>query len=156
MDSIIPISCRSSPRAVMAGELHRAGIRGWCESQPVDSPTRQSRLPNRLNWMRQIASALKAASEAGIVHRDIKPENIMVTRNVVAKVTDFGLAQLAQQKTEGKMNLTQIGTTMGTPWYMSPEQIQGEKLDHRSDQYSLGVTCFHMFAAVRRFRARMR
>lgn len=99
-----------------------------------------------LNWMRQIASALKAASEAGIVHRDIKPENIMVTRNVVAKVTDFGLAQLAQQKTEGKMNLTQIGTTMGTPWYMSPEQIQGEKLDHRSDQYSLGVTCFHMFA----------
>ncbi|HRA88331.1 MAG TPA: serine/threonine-protein kinase [Planctomycetaceae bacterium] len=98
-----------------------------------------------LKWMQQIAAALHAAWEAGIVHRDVKPENVMVTRNGVAKVTDFGLAQL-NQPSSPKMNLTQIGTTMGTPWYMSPEQIQGEKLDHRSDQYSMGVTCYHMFA----------
>ena len=98
-----------------------------------------------LKWMQQIASALRAASEAGIVHRDVKPENIMVTRSGVAKVTDFGLAQL-NQPSSPRMNLTQVGTTMGTPWYMSPEQIQGEKLDYRSDQYSLGVTCYHMFA----------
>jgi len=98
-----------------------------------------------LKWMQQIAAALRAASEAGIVHRDVKPENIMLTRNGVAKVTDFGLAQL-NQPTSPKMNLTQIGTTMGTPWYMSPEQIQGDKLDYRSDQYSFGVTCYHMFA----------
>lgn len=98
-----------------------------------------------LKWMQQIASGLRAASEAGIVHRDVKPENIMVTRSGVAKVTDFGLAQLNQPSTP-RMNLTQVGTTMGTPWYMSPEQIQGEKLDYRSDQYSLGVTCYHMFA----------
>lgn len=97
-----------------------------------------------LKWMTQVAAALKAASDAGIVHRDIKPENIMVTRDGVAKVTDFGLAQL-NESTE-KMNLTQAGTTMGTPWYMSPEQIQGEPLDHRSDQYSFGVSCYHMFA----------
>lgn len=97
-----------------------------------------------LRWMQQIASALKVAGEAGVVHRDIKPENIMITRTGVAKVTDFGLAQLAQP-TDRKMHLTQAGTTMGTPWYMSPEQIQGDKLDHRSDQYSFGVTCFHMF-----------
>ena len=97
-----------------------------------------------LNWMQQVASALKAADDAGIVHRDIKPENIMLTRTGVAKVTDFGLAQL--NEVTRKMNLTQDGTTMGTPWYMSPEQIQGEKLDHRSDQYSFGVTCYHMFA----------
>lgn len=97
-----------------------------------------------LKWMVQVATALKAASDAGIVHRDIKPENIMLTRAGVAKVTDFGLAQL-NEPTE-KMNLTQAGTTMGTPWYMSPEQIQGEKLDHRSDQYSFGVTCYQMFA----------
>ena len=98
-----------------------------------------------LKWMQQITAALHAASEAGIVHRDVKPENVMVTRSGIAKVTDFGLAQL-NQPSSPKMNLTQIGTTMGTPWYMSPEQIQGEKLDHRSDQYSLGVTCYHMFA----------
>lgn len=98
--------------------------------------------PTAVRWMTQIATALKVASDAGIVHRDIKPENIMLTRTDDAKVTDFGLAQLNQ--TDQKMNLTQDGTTMGTPWYMSPEQIQGEKLDHRTDQYSFGVTCYHM------------
>jgi eukaryotic-like serine/threonine-protein kinase len=98
-----------------------------------------------LKWMIQIASALRVAAEMGIVHRDIKPENIMITRSGVAKVTDFGLAQLTQ-RTDQKMNLTQVGTTMGTPWYMSPEQIQGDKLDQRSDQYSLGITCYHMFS----------
>ena len=98
-----------------------------------------------LKWMRQIASALNAASQAGIVHRDIKPENIMITRTDDAKVTDFGLAQLSAVP-EKRMNLTQAGTTLGTPLYMSPEQIQGNALDHRSDQYSFGVTCFHMFA----------
>lgn len=97
-----------------------------------------------LKWMRQVAAALKAASAAGVVHRDIKPENIMLTRAGDAKVTDFGLAQL--NESNEKLNLTQQGTTMGTPWYMSPEQIQGEKLDHRCDQYSFGVTCYHMFA----------
>ncbi len=97
-----------------------------------------------LQWMQQIAEALHAASEAGIVHRDIKPENIMLTRELAAKVTDFGLAQLSQQADQ--TNLTQTGATMGTPMYMSPEQILGQKVDHRSDQYSFGVTCYHMFA----------
>lgn len=97
-----------------------------------------------LKWMKQVAQALKVAADAGIVHRDIKPENIMLTRDLDAKVTDFGLAQLNEPTK--KMNLTQAGTTMGTPWYMSPEQIQGEHIDHRSDQYSFGVTCYHMFA----------
>lgn len=101
-------------------------------------------LAQGLHWMQQIAEALHAANEAGIVHRDIKPENIMLTRDLSVKVTDFGLAQLNQQ--EDQKSLTQTGTAMGTPLYMSPEQIRGQKVDHRSDQYSFGVTCYHMFA----------
>ena len=96
-----------------------------------------------LYFMRQVLSALAAAGERGIVHRDIKPENIMITRRGEAKVADFGLAQLQGGE---RLNLTQEGVTMGTPLYMSPEQVQGRKLDQRSDLYSLGVTCYHMLA----------
>jgi len=103
-----------------------------------------------LRIMRQVASALQKASEAGIVHRDIKPENIMLTRKGEVKVADFGLAQLAKETEQ--VHLTQIGTTMGTPLYMSPEQIDGKKVDRRSDIYSLGVTCYHMLAGKPPFR----
>jgi serine/threonine protein kinase len=101
-------------------------------------------VPTAIAIMRQVASALQAAAEAGIVHRDIKPENILINRKGEAKVTDFGLAQLSQAG-EG-VNLTQVGVTMGTPLYMSPEQVNGKKLDHRSDIYSFGVTCYQMLA----------
>ncbi|MEX1232176.1 MAG: serine/threonine-protein kinase [Planctomycetaceae bacterium] len=100
--------------------------------------------------IRQVAQALQSAHEAGVVHRDIKPENIMLTRRGEVKVADFGLAQI-MERTEG-MNLTQEGTTMGTPLYMSPEQVNGRKLDPRSDLYSLGVTCYHMLAGRPPFR----
>lgn len=93
--------------------------------------------------MRQVASALQAAGERGIVHRDIKPENIMLNRKGEAKVADFGLAQLQGGE---RLNLTQEGVTMGTPLYMSPEQVSGKKLDQRSDIYSFGITCYHMLA----------
>lgn len=93
--------------------------------------------------MRQVASALQTAAERGIVHRDIKPENIMLTRKGEAKVADFGLAQLQGGE---RLNLTQEGMTMGTPLYMSPEQVSGGKVDQRSDLYSFGVTCYHMLA----------
>lgn len=102
-----------------------------------------------LHIMRQVASALQAASDRGIVHRDIKPENIMLTRKGEVKVADFGLAQLMGGE---RLNLTQVGTTMGTPLYMSPEQVNGEKLDQRSDIYSFGVTCYHMLAGDTPFR----
>src|SRR5580704_17755787 len=100
--------------------------------------------------MRQVAAALTVAAEAGIVHRDIKPENILITRKGEAKVADFGLAQLAQS--EQRVDLTQVGMTMGTPLYMSPEQINGESVDHRSDIYSFGVTCYRMLSGHPPFR----
>jgi serine/threonine-protein kinase len=96
-----------------------------------------------LHIMRQVSAALIAAAERGIVHRDIKPENIMLTRKGEVKVADFGLAQVSQGE---QLHLTQEGVTMGTPLYMSPEQVKGRKLDQRSDIYSFGVTCYHMLA----------
>ena len=107
-------------------------------------------LPLALHLMKQIAAGLQKAGEAGIVHRDIKPENIMITRKGVAKIADFGLAQLTQGGE--RTNLTQVGVTMGTPLYMSPEQIHGRKVDHRSDLYSFGVTCYHLLAGHPPFR----
>ena len=102
--------------------------------------------------LRQVGSALKAAADAGIVHRDIKPENILLTRQGVVKVTDFGLAQLNRESDHTNLTLTQVGTTMGTPLYMSPEQVNGARVDHRSDIYSLGVTCYHLLAGRPPFR----
>lgn len=90
----------------------------------------------------QAAAALTRSARQGIVHRDIKPENILLTPDGEAKVADFGLARGGGQEN----NLTEIGVTLGTPLYMSPEQIQGLAVDTRSDLYSLGVTAFHMLA----------
>jgi serine/threonine protein kinase len=96
-----------------------------------------------LDILRQVTGALSKAASVGIVHRDIKPENIMLARSGEVKVADFGLARV---QGDGGANLTQVGITMGTPLYMSPEQIEGRELDSRSDIYSLGVTAFHMLA----------
>ncbi len=98
-----------------------------------------------LDILRQVAAALAKAASEGIVHRDIKPENIMLARSGEVKVADFGLARV---QGDGGVNLTQIGVTMGTPLYMSPEQIEGRPLDSRSDIYSLGVTAYHMLSGT--------
>ena len=109
-------------------------------------------LPHALSIMRQVAAALAKAAEQGVVHRDIKPENIMLTAGGEVKVADFGLARLTR---EGAANdLTQVGITLGTPLYMSPEQVEGKPLDPRSDIYSFGVTCYHMLAGAPPFARR--
>ena len=95
-----------------------------------------------VNIMRQVAAALSRASSRGIVHRDIKPENIMLAPSFEVKVADFGLARVTGES--GHLNLTQVGVTLGTPLYMSPEQVEGRPLDPRSDLYSFGVTCYEM------------
>ncbi|MDR0327467.1 MAG: serine/threonine protein kinase [Planctomycetaceae bacterium] len=100
-------------------------------------------IPKVLDILWQIASAFETAAEAGIVHRDIKPENILLGQNGIVKVTDFGLAHVKISAERSQLALTEVGMTLGTPLYMSPEQAQGHPLDHRSDIYSLGITCWH-------------
>jgi serine/threonine protein kinase len=102
----------------------------------------------------QIAAALSAAHEAGITHRDIKPENVMVRRDGIVKVLDFGLAKLTEssspvvdsQATTMTRNITDAGVVIGTPRYMSPEQARGDKVDARTDIFSLGVALYEMIA----------
>jgi len=91
----------------------------------------------------QVARGLAKAHEAGIVHRDVKPNNVIVTRDGVAKVVDFGLAKLATQT-----KLTKTGATVGTLAYMSPEQAISGEVDHRTDIWSLGVMLYEMLAGT--------
>ena len=93
--------------------------------------------------MRQVTAALHKAAHKGIVHRDIKPENIMISSAGEVKVADFGLSRVVG---DGQVDLTQVGITMGTPLYMSPEQAEGRPLDTRSDLYSFGVTTYHVLS----------
>jgi serine/threonine protein kinase len=88
---------------------------------------------------RQALEGLGFAHSQGVIHRDIKPSNIMLTRQGVAKLTDFGIARAL-----GTARITRTGMARGTPAYMSPEQIQGAKLDHRTDIYSLGIMLYEM------------
>ena len=89
----------------------------------------------------QIAEGLAAAHGKGIVHRDIKPENIMMRKDGIAQIMDFGLAKL-----EGVASFTKAGSTIGTTSYMSPEQVQGVETDNRSDIFALGVVLYELFA----------
>lgn len=88
----------------------------------------------------QVCEALGAAHKKGIVHRDIKLDNIMITKEGQAKVADFGLASISS----GATGMTQVGQVLGTPLYMPPEQIRGQKTDNRSDIYALGITFYKM------------
>ncbi|CAN5577217.1 hypothetical protein BH10ACI1_BH10ACI1_33540 [soil metagenome] len=96
----------------------------------------------------QVVSALSAAHESGIVHRDIKPENIMIRRDRIVKVLDFGLAKTIRKVDADKSTLVQTkqGMVMGTVAYMSPEQTRGKEIDARSDLWSFGVVLYEMIA----------
>jgi len=136
---IYTVGCEKGQHFIAQEYVHGQTLKALLQKRgPLD-------LPLALMIMRQVAAALQAAGERGIVHRDIKPENIMLTRKGEIKVADFGLAQLQGGE---RLHLTQEGVTMGTPLYMSPEQVSGQKLDQRSDIYSFGITCYHMLAGT--------
>ena len=109
---------------------------------------RKLSFPKGLAILITVCKALEVVYQNSIVHRDIKPANIMITNSGVIKIVDFGVAHSRELKPAGKHLI------MGTPLYMSPEQIAGLTLDHRSDMYSLGATFYHAFCGVPPFNAK--
>ena len=132
---------------------------GYIVSELVDGePLRAGRLGLRktIEMAAQIASGLAAAHAAGIVHRDLKPDNILLTRDGRPKILDFGLAKVQTARAAAADDATvtvrtEAGQVMGTPGYMSPEQVRGLATDHRSDIFSFGVILYELLAGKRAF-----
>lgn len=124
----------------------------FLEGNPLNELIKQESLDieDAVNLCIQVAEALDYAHRQRIVHRDIKPGNIILTPNGQAKITDFGIARVEDPATT---QLTQSGEILGTPAYMSPEQVMGRKSDGRSDLYSLGVILYELTTGIRPFRA---
>jgi Tol biopolymer transport system component/tRNA A-37 threonylcarbamoyl transferase component Bud32 len=116
------------------------------EGRPLDELIPPAGLPSKqaLAYGIQIAGALAGAHARGVVHRDLKPGNIMVTREGLVKLLDFGLARKTRRDEEGAGTLTLHAEIAGTPQYMSPEQVRGDAIDHRSDVFSFGVVLYRM------------
>ncbi|MBI1276744.1 MAG: protein kinase [Anaerolineaceae bacterium] len=116
----------------------------WLRGGSLSEMLKRGNIPleQTAHIFQQVAQGLAFAHSKGIIHRDLKPSNIMLDDAGNAYLTDFGLAKLTEQSGE----ITRSGTIVGTPAYMSPEQLRGEPLDHRSDLYSLGVILYNMVA----------
>ncbi len=128
----------------LAMELVQGGSFSQRLADPATFPVRE-----RIRVVAEVAEALAHAHERGVLHRDIKPANILLTHALSAKVTDFGIGKLLTGDTE----LTSTGQMVGSPAYMSPEQIKGDKLDARTDIFSLGVVLYQALTLRKPFPA---
>ena len=171
-------SALNHPNIVTIYEIGEVEGRRFIVTEYVEGETLRHRMRRRIGLTEaleiasQVGAALHAAHEAGITHRDIKPENVMARKDGLVKVLDFGLAKLIGGSGEwgdrewgnGEKphspfptphsplpSLTTPGMVMGTASYMSPEQARGEKVDHRTDIFSLGVTLYETLAGRRPF-----
>ncbi|MCA1600152.1 MAG: serine/threonine protein kinase, partial [Acidobacteria bacterium] len=156
-------SALNHPNILTVYEIGEAGGKNYIATELIEGQTLREHLsaqePMSLNDILklgvQVAEALAAAHQAGIIHRDIKPENIMIREDGYAKVLDFGLAKLTEKKKKAEISLegetkafvqTSPGMVMGTVSYMSPEQARGKETDARTDLWSLGVVLYEMLA----------
>ncbi len=152
-------SALNQPNILTIHEIGETEGRRFIATEYIEGETLRQRmltgpltLAETLGIAEQVASALAAAHAAGIIHRDIKPENIMLRRDALVKVLDFGLAKLTQPEEAGAEDPTRAfiktsaGVVMGTTAYMSPEQARGQTVDARSDLWSLGVVMYEMIA----------
>src|SRR5437016_1021033 len=160
-------SALNHPNILTVYEIGAEGNRQFIATEFIEGMTLRASLAcGRMNLHAaleiavQVASALAAAHETGVVHRDIKPENIMLRPDGYAKVLDFGIAKLTEQRlasddhtveTTGVLQ-TRPGLVLGTAHYMSPEQARGQKVDARSDIWSLGVVLYEMVGGSPPFR----
>jgi len=164
-------SALNHPNIITIYEIGEIGETHFIAAELVEGSTLRRRMASErlelheaLDAAIQIAAALDAAHKAGIVHRDIKPENIMLRPDGLIKVLDFGLAKLTEsQATTGGPQAatiagysTETGVVMGTPRYMSPEQVRGQKADARTDIFSLGVVLYEMIAGSMPFEGESR
>lgn len=142
----------SHPNIVRIHDIGEEMGRKYISMEYVDGPDLKKKIKSNpdnklpqedaIRYAMAIADALGYAHRLGIVHRDIKPANIMLTSSGEVKVTDFGIAKMMDSTGEGTM----IGAVIGTPLYMSPEQVQGIPVDNRADVYSFGIMLYEMFS----------
>lgn len=166
------VSALNHPNILTIYEFGEADSRRFIAMEHVDGVTLREQMSGQglrinevLDISIQIATALNAAHEAGVVHRDIKPENLMVRHDRIVKVLDFGLAKLARKSVTAKRESvdpeartevqlhTEPGLVMGTVRYMSPEQARGQVVDARTDVWSLGIVLYEMLTGRQPFAA---